>query len=285
MSATANQDNATRRLIDITVEEVSLVDRAANKRKFLIVKRSDSMNENDTNTNPAETTPISDDGVEIEVTSFPENNIPPDTGMLQTALDALEKLTFAVESLGSVQETGARVKIEELASELSDIAERLSDATRADHSASADPEDSAQDTSSSGLDQLIESVRATLRQVGSLIDGAKGKTQDKPAKDPAAESNGQTGSPVTTPASGVAQTTALEKTLAGLNQSLTALNDSFKGLQLRLSKLEKGFGLPNSQLKERTQKQTPETVSWPLDLNKPMDRANVDKAVSFHDPS
>ena len=50
----ANEANATKqgpgddedgvhRLRDIVVEEVSLVDRAANKRRFLVVKRSDGM--------------------------------------------------------------------------------------------------------------------------------------------------------------------------------------------------------------------------------------------------
>jgi len=38
-----------KRLIDMVVEEVSLVDRAANKRRFLIVKRSNDMDENNSN--------------------------------------------------------------------------------------------------------------------------------------------------------------------------------------------------------------------------------------------
>ena len=33
------------RLLDIVVEEVSLVDRAANKHRFLIVKRNDAMDD------------------------------------------------------------------------------------------------------------------------------------------------------------------------------------------------------------------------------------------------
>ena len=37
---------APSRLVDMLVEEVSLVDRAANQRRFLIVKRSEPMNQN-----------------------------------------------------------------------------------------------------------------------------------------------------------------------------------------------------------------------------------------------
>jgi len=44
--STAKQDDSVHRLLDIVVEEVSLVDRAANKHRFLIVKRSDPMEEN-----------------------------------------------------------------------------------------------------------------------------------------------------------------------------------------------------------------------------------------------
>ena len=52
----------------------------------------------------------------------------------------------------------------------------------------------------------------------------------------------------------------------------------------RLGRVEKQFGLPNSAAPaERISKASVEDVGWPLDLNKPKDRENVDKAVSFHD--
>ena len=34
---------------------------------------------------------------------------------------------------------------------------------------------------------------------------------------------------------------------------------------------------------ERMRKAEPEEGGWPMDLNHPMDRENVDKATSFHD--
>ncbi len=44
-----DRGRGVNRLLDIVVEEVSLVDRAANKHRFLIVKRSDQMDETTTN--------------------------------------------------------------------------------------------------------------------------------------------------------------------------------------------------------------------------------------------
>ncbi|MGH9889024.1 MAG: hypothetical protein ACREBE_26060, partial [bacterium] len=41
--AATDEESGVHRLRDIVVEEVSLVDRAANKRRFLLVKRSNQM--------------------------------------------------------------------------------------------------------------------------------------------------------------------------------------------------------------------------------------------------
>ncbi len=77
----------------------------------------------------------------------------------------------------------------------------------------------------------------------------------------------------------------------GLTESLTKLTESFRQLSdtvkeqhQRLGRVEKQFGLPNSAAPaERVSKAADVDVGWPLDLNKPKDRENVDKAVSFHD--
>ena len=51
-------DDGVHRLVDMVVEEVSLVDRAANKHRFLIVKRDEAMDDDKTqNTTPAEPSP------------------------------------------------------------------------------------------------------------------------------------------------------------------------------------------------------------------------------------
>lgn len=71
--------NGVHRLVDMVVEEVSLVDRAANLRRFLIVKRDDSMDDTEDTT---------------------KADVPADSP-LGMALAALESLTDIVELLGS----------------------------------------------------------------------------------------------------------------------------------------------------------------------------------------
>lgn len=66
--------------------------------------------------------------------------------------------------------------------------------------------------------------------------------------------------------------------------SFRALADTVRTQQERLGRVEKQFGLPNSAgPAERPSRVNEPDVGWPLDLNQPKDRENVDKAVSFHD--
>ena len=76
----------------IVVEEVSLVDRAANKHRFLIVKRDEAMDDDKTqNTTPAEPSPPAAPTAKLD-----------DNSALNAALAALESLTGLVELLGSL---------------------------------------------------------------------------------------------------------------------------------------------------------------------------------------
>jgi len=76
----------------------------------------------------------------------------------------------------------------------------------------------------------------------------------------------------------------LRKDLSGLTDSVKKLVEALKEQAQRLSKLEKRFGLPNSApAREEGNRPEDEDVGWPMDLNRPFDRENVDKAVSFHD--
>ena len=67
-----------------------------------------------------------------------------------------------------------------------------------------------------------------------------------------------------------------------LTKDVRAILDAVRKQQRRLSQLEKRFGLPNS-LPTGERQLEPHNDSWPLDLNQPVDRASVDKSVSFHD--
>ena len=281
MSARSKGGPDVNRLLDIVVEEVSLVDRAANKHRFLIVKRSDEMDE--TTTNP--TAPADDPSAEgnpadaDKATPTGETNNPDASGStddgqedssLAVAVAALEGITEAVELLGNLGEDEARTRLGELAGELRSASERLAeasgtgsaDADGADDQDGDDPPKDAPDLSS-----VLDAVRATLQRVDALIK--------EPPADNASTANGDEAN------SGDA---GLSAQLAELVGELRTLTGTVKEQHQRLARLEKRFGLPNSAPSgERPAKPEEDDVGWPMDLNRPFDRESVDKATSFHD--
>ena len=276
MSARSKSGPDVNRLLDIVVEEVSLVDRAANKHRFLIVKRSDEMDE--TTTNP--TAPADEPSAEGNPAAADEakptgetNNTDSasakdeggqDSSPLAVAVAALEGITEAVELLGNLDEDEARARLGDLAGELRGASQRLAEAA----GTGADDEGNEQDEANPpkdapDLSSVLDAVRATLQRVTELI------------KEPPASGDAE---PAPEGGSGLA---AQLNELVGELRSLTA---TVKEQQQRLARLEKRFGLPNSAPSgERPAKPEEDDVGWPMDLNRPFDRESVDKATSFHD--
>jgi division protein CdvB (Snf7/Vps24/ESCRT-III family) len=262
MTDQASKADGVHRLIDMVVEEVSLVDRAANKHRFLIVKRDNAMDDDKTdNTTPTAPSPAAkfDDGT-----------------ALGAALTALESLTGLVELLGSLGADTADEKLAELAQELRTVAEQLlvrtayeDDATDVEARAKATPETTAKPVEPATFAANVTAAKQALARLGELAKKVPAaKTEPKPEPAPAAKAD----------APNVAES------LAKLADSFRTLSDTVKEQQQRLGRVEKQFGLPNSAAPaERVSKATVEDVGWPLDLNKPKDRESVDKAISFHD--
>ena len=218
---------------------------------------------------------------------------PGSSTMLEAAVEALERLTDTVETLGALADGDARIKIGELAAELRGLADRLSASAGAEQASPPPSEGNGND-----LATVLESVRATLQRVSSLLDATKAAPPKKPK--PGEGEDGEDGSeeddpegkkkkrdPTPTPGAAAApppQDDPLRKDLAGIVDSVKKLVEGLKDQALRLSKLEKRFGLPNSSpAREEGSGLDTEDVGWPMDLNRPFDRENVDKAVSFHD--
>ncbi len=267
MSAGTKDDAGVHRLLDIVVEEVSLVDRAANKRRFLIVKRSDPMDETTTET-PAGTdetattdeTPAGTDAPETDATDSGA-----DSDAIAVAVEALEQLTEAVEQLGGAGGGDSTSRVAELASALRAAAEQLAEAAGVESAALSEGD---------AIDQVAAEVRSTLERVNTLLDGAK-----RPA--PKADS----APPAENAAAGAAEgERELGERIGELIASVRQLTTTVTEQQQRLARLEKRFGLPNSApTRERPARPDDEDVGWPLDLNRPFDRESVDKAISFHD--
>jgi len=119
-------DEAKFRLRDILVEEVSFVDRAANRRRFLIVKqRGGNMDPTRTATNDvAETTLAADVSAVVKV-DLPG---PVKEGLLRIVTEALERLVSVsnmVKEAGETSESSAEPVPVELAEEITAISDLL----------------------------------------------------------------------------------------------------------------------------------------------------------------
>ena len=122
MTTEMHKADGVHRLVDMVVEEVSLVDRAANKHRFLIVKRDEAMDDDKTqNTTPAEPSPPAAPTAKLD-----------DNSALNAALAALESLTGLVELLGELGADQADARLAGLAEELRSVAMQLLERTDGD---------------------------------------------------------------------------------------------------------------------------------------------------------
>lgn len=274
MTQRRKADRPVNRLLDIVVEEVSLVDRAANEHRFLIVKRDTPMADTQTDNDAAEEAGDLNDAAAAGETDVAPNGAPGSSAdpLLTTAVAALEGLTSTVELLGSVGADQTDARLAPLAAELKATAEALlARAGVAPAEASAEAGDAAdgEDNSEPTFGAHLAAARDALAQLASLT-----AAKPTPAPEPPP------------PEAPKAPTLPQELTasLAAMTESFRALAETVKEQQQRLARVEKQFGLPNSAPStERVRKAEPEEVGWPMDLNHPMDRESVDKAVSFHD--
>ena len=263
MTTETHKTDGVHRLVDMVVEEVSLVDRAANKHRFLIVKRDEAMDDDKTqNTTPAEPSPPAAPTAKLD-----------DNSALNAALAALESLTGLVELLGELGADQADARLAGLAEELRSVAMQLLERTDGDGVNETDEVVEGRAKSEPATFAAnVTAAKQALARLGELAKQVPAKT-DKPAE------------PKPEPAPvAKAHATDVTDSLAKLADSFRALSETVKEQQQRLGRVEKQFGLPNSAASaERVSKATVEDVGWPLDLNKPKDRESVDKAISFHD--
>lgn len=253
-------EEGVHRLVDMVVEEVSLVDRAANKHRFLVVKRDAPMKD--------KTDPKTDDAAKPEGDAPEKPKKKPakkaDTAdAIATATAILERLTSAVEMLGEATDDDADQILIELAGELSEAAAEIAEAA----GVAEDEEEAGDAAKSATVAETVGKVRALLGEVSSMLAKAKAGDTEPPT-------------PKTSAPAGDAQ---VSKQLENVATSLRTLTEAVKEQGQRLARVEKGTGLPNSRTHDERPPAREEDVGWPLDLNRPLDRESVDKATSFHD--
>lgn len=260
----AKAESQVHRLVDMEVQEVSLVDRAANKRRFLIVKRSEGMGDKGTgepsdNQSEQDTEPDADGG------ETNDDEGADTAGAVAVACDALEGLTRAVEQLQAGAGRGKVVGdvVQELRAAADLLHEQLGgDAAHKPPAVEAAP--TRADELVAAVSELVSELRASRKAAKAPVspdeddedarEGDKPKSKTKKADAPDA------------PATGLAAVLAELKKI-GSNVELQIR---------RIDRLEKRAGVPSSQpAGERPGRAPPAVsgdVSWPLDLNSPRSR-------------
>jgi len=282
MSEPLSRARPVSRLIDIQVEEVSLVDRAANQRRFLIVKRSEpDMAEPTPEINSIITGLINKDQfteLDAELSAEAEHDGVFD---LDTGLD------------GSGNEA-PQVDFSEGSKSAQVASTEGSQTSSQQHEPLLSTAINALEGLASALEQMMSvsgGVELTQGPSADLAEGTAERTAENTAETSAENTSGHStterdAEPETLPAqpSPPEPPGELARSLETINTSLRALAEMVRGQQQRLSRVEKQFGLPHSASSpEMTRKAAPRDVGWPMDLNNPMDRESVDKAISFHD--
>lgn len=274
---TSQSASATvHRLLDMVVEEVSLVDHAANQHRFLIVKRRQPMDQqqttgvaDETASRTTDAAPENDEVIDLnEVPEEPDTEGATNGPVLAIATQALERLTDTVEALGQLPADVATPKVRELAAELRSVAGRLTRSLGEDPPTGSARGNSAEPTLA-GVSELISAARLELNRLKELV------------ATPGAGAQPQAGS------EGVSAdgTDDIAARLDTLVTELQAMGATVKEQQQRLSRMEKSIGMPNSTPvgEQTSQAGADDEVGWPLDLNRTLDRDSVDKTVSFHE--
>jgi len=297
----SNERSGVHRLVDMVVEEVSLVDRAANQRRFLLVKRSeeDVTTENESDETDQDHEPDGDD-----TTEGGENADAGDAGEPSSAAAGAptaggtaassrpapaassqattEAVVAALEAMSGVVEMLATQATTEKAAPKKPPRPPQADEDDDESDELDDEEDDADEdeepappprrrgrgkpapTRRTKADEPIAQVKAALGRLEALIRGG--------TRAPAAS------------APSTSTTPDLAAQLDGVHKAITELKTLVTGQAERLRTVEKNVGLPASRAVEGQRgKAKADDVSWPLDLNQPVDREHVDKSVSFHD--
>ncbi|MCP4676632.1 MAG: hypothetical protein GY854_14185, partial [Deltaproteobacteria bacterium] len=275
-------ENKVTRLRSMLVHEISLVDYAANRHRFLIAKRSNAWTDvNETAATETEETSTQTENTEAAeaqgagMQEAGEQSAPPaeegagteDTGGAATSIEPqLEQIRATTEQFSTMVEQLSQMT-EALKAPDGSEAEATKDAG-AGESASEDQEEDQTGAVTANLAQVMSSLKETLQPLGALLTGMVGSMQKEGEQ-------------------GEAQDSAPNPAGAQVDTLVTAMNslsEMIQAQQTRLAQVEKSFGLPASlPVGESTQPTKSGHVSWPLDLNAPVDRESTDKEVSFHD--
>lgn len=275
------------RLVDMEVQEVSLVDRAANKRKFLVVKRSEGMAQ-EGNADAGEGTGDTESG-ELD---GEEGHADGEGSPLDVAATALEGLTGAMTRLQSAATDTQRAELGNVIQELRDAADALegigaSDDAESDEDETDEHQLGSTDAPRAGGDlavlvgamtELVTELRASRTGQHAAKAARRGAPEpdDEDEDDDSGDSAGARRAPARPGAkrkSGgkyAAEESTLEQDVRALRGELKAFTGAIQEQARRLSKLEKRAAPPASRPpgeRPSSPSRGSDEGAWPLDLN------------------
>jgi hypothetical protein len=307
---TNTDEPGVHRLVDMEVHEVSLVDRAANQRRFLLIKRRDPMaddSETETETETVDPAGGTDDTDPDDVDDTGSDRddgergggsagasatagaakAPPAAAAAASPVAAAAVDPAAITALGEgVVKIGDAVAV--IADSMGAFGERLDTLEKAFGAASgagkkpkkAPPPDDDDDEADEDddEDEAPAPPRKTRRSSSDAAKRLVGEARTSLARVPGVVQKTEKRDAV---ADGIA---ALTQEVRGLRTDLGELKTGVADGKQRLARLEKSHGLPSSQPVDgqRSSRGEDDDVSWPMNLNQPVDRESVDKKVSFH---
>ncbi|MEO1335613.1 MAG: hypothetical protein AAFV29_08205, partial [Myxococcota bacterium] len=255
---------------------------AANKHRFLIVKKDPTMEPQDTETN----------------TSNPEQVDTNTEAQHEDAQDVTGETDEVLETAGSdqpdqpdqrsgdAQQTRKPPRRRRKPNEpVADNDEPYFDEDgELDNEEKNPPQSSAPSSTTDVATRALEA----LTDVVEAFDAGSGDPFDRTntlAEQLRAAADALTASSQPAPATKVADHTEIHDKLDAVVDQLLKLGKAITAQRLRIDQLEKHTAQPNSRPagEHRRPHPTMTDVGWPRDLNRNLDRGSVDKAVSFHD--
>jgi hypothetical protein len=276
-------DAPKARLVDMEVQEVSLVDRAANKRKFLVVKRSEGMAQEGN----ADATGDAGEGAEGEHGGEGEN-ADGDGSPLQVAASALEGLTGAMTRLQSAATDSQRAELGNVIQELREAADALEGIGTADGDDSDEDDADDEQVGSTGaphvaggelaalvgaMSELVSELRTSrVSQPASKASARRGASAPPGDDEDDADGDGADSGARRTPAragakrkagSAASEGSSLEQDVRALRGELKAFTGALQEQARRLSKLEKRSAPPASRPPGERPSNTPRASATP----------------------
>jgi len=311
------KDPKVFQLLDIIAEEVSDVDRAANKRSYLVVKRRTDMKTKDqlgaeiVEDADGKLTAIDkakgDDEEQGETKAAARPDKEEDESkqalvipgavkqaLLKATTEALQRLMATVNAIKGAEETDEKLDKptpDSVARELHAVSQLLGGALERYPAPIAKAGAKLASKRRDQLKNVIDLLQKLLEEVVPEKSAPRGAPPGDRSTDPNRANVGAGVQPDMDAArsaqevlSDVPGLADVLKSLSSLGEVMKELRSKVQGQDQEIARLKKSTGLPASREVDSVKRpEPPKPVSWPRDMNRPLSREQIAKEVSFFD--